>query len=346
MTEAFDETVLTESDHAAARAIARARLRAEVLTPGPERDRHVDQHPLNNRPLYILTMPVLKTFQEVVVAIKRKRPGQAYMAEFRKGKSTGWKMIKTKIKEVLPNVAFGLVPASTLSSNTDAALWREILEAHGLPVTGTAQERRSRFMNYVISSCITAGGRHFVLFIDEGQNWGEAEYTYLRDLETALADLHDYLLTTVIVGDPKLQDLSDAFRATRKDLWSRFMMAPAQFPGTDSVDDLKFYMAEHDSIKRCEYPAGSGVSYTEFFMQKAYAAGWRLEDQAQMAWEAYARAAETVGRKPENIGMQWVSEAVVEFLLAVSARDSANFASEAADWDKAIHDCCYVESLI
>jgi hypothetical protein len=336
----------TEGQSSAGRLRALAHLRHAILCPGTEREKYTDLHPLNNRPLYILTVPIKTIFLEVVTAIKRKRPGYSNCAEFRQGKSTAWVMIKREIKEVLPTIAFGLVAATGHAPFSERNLWGELLDAHELPLMGTSQDRHGRFKRFVISSCITAGGKHFVLFIDEGQNWGTREYTCLRDLETQLHDHHDLLLTTVVVGDPSLQQLSDSFRASRKDLWSRFMIKPTQFPGTNSLTDLSFYMAEHDSPVRCEYPAGSGISYTEFFMPQAFKNGWRLAAEAQLLWDAYARSASTLGRSPENIGMQWVTESIVNFLSAQTARDAPDFASDSADWDAAVLEANYLESLI
>lgn len=345
-----DHTDLLSEDESCIRPqvaeATRETIRSSALGEGPERAYYIDSHPLNQRPVQILTNSIKDSFLIVSAAIKFKRPGCAFSAEYRSGKSTALLMIKGQLPDVMPEVAFGLISAKYHDAVTERVYWGDVQVALGLVPEGTAQERQITLRSAIIAGCIQAGGRHFCLLIDEGQNWGVREYTFLRDLANQLREQDGYVLTTIIFGDPRLDELSSMFRTKRKDLWARFLMKPNRFHGISNVEDLRFFLSELDGPIRCEYPAGSGVSYTEFFLPKAYADNWRLGNQAQDVWDAFVRAAAKVSRQFGELGMQWVGETVIHFLTAQMEKDWIGFQSMPDAWDEAIVKAQFVDSLI
>lgn len=323
----------------------RRALRIAALNKGPDREAYLEMHPLNQRPVRILTQSIKDSFLSIGAAIKFKRPGCAFSAKYRSGKSTALLMIKDDLPSVMPSVAYGLISAKDHDSATERVFWGDLLIAHGLVTDGTAQERQNRLRAAIISACIQAGGRHFCLLIDEGQNWNAREYTFLRDLANQLREQDGYVLTTIVFGDPRLDEISSTFREKRKDLWARFLMSPQPFFGIRNVGDLEYFLREHDNAQRCEYPAGSGISYTEFFLPTAYESGWRLSNQAVCVWDAFERAATKVNQRFTDIGMQWVGETVIDFLTTQIPNDVAGFSGETC-WDEAIANSQFIDSLI
>ncbi|WP_234086889.1 ATP-binding protein [Azonexus sp. R2A61] len=321
-------------------------LRSATLSAGPDREYHLTNHPIYQRPVQILTNAIKDAFLIASDAVRFKRLGCSFLADFRAGKSTALEMIARHLTDVLPDVASQLVSAITHDAVTERTFYGDLLIAFGLPIDGSAQDRSSRLRGAIITACINAGGRHFCLFIDEGQNWGGREYTFLRDFSNQLRQDDRYVLSTVIFGDLRLEELASSFRSKRKDLWARFLMKPESFAGIRSIEDLKFFLSEYDNIKRCEYPAGSKLSYSEFFLPLAYASGWRLADEAQNAWDAFVRSAASVNRKLGDIGMQWVGDTVTQFLTGQMAIDVAKFKSTPDDWDAAVLHSKFIDSLI
>lgn len=321
-------------------------LRIAALSIGPDRERYFDSHPLNQRPVKVLTTSIKDAFLSVASAIKFKHPGCAFSARFRSGKSTALLMIQDKLPGEVQAVAFGLITAQEHDAATERVFWGDLLIALRLITEGTAQDRQNRLRTAIISACLQAGGRHFCLLIDEGQNWDARAYTRLRDLANQLREQDGYLLSTVIFGDPRLDDLSANFREKRKDLWARFLMRPEPFFGIRDVSELRYFFAQHDSTMLCEYPAGSGISYTEFFLPSAYESGWRLANQAQYAWDAFVRAATEIGQEISDIAMQWVGDTVIHFLITQMKNDVvAGFNFQSA-WDDAVKDSRFIDSLV
>lgn len=325
--------------------INRQDLRFSALGDGPERVQFLANHPLNQRPVKVLTQSIKESFLIISAVIKFKRPGCAFSAKFRSGKSTALLMIKEQLPTVMPQVAYGLISAKDHDAVTERVFWGDNLIARGLVTDGTAQERQNRLRAAIISACIQAGGKHFCLLIDEAQNWGNREYTFLRDLTNQLRDQDGYTVTTIAFGDPRLDETSSTFREKRKDLWARFLMKLHPFYGIRNFGDLEYFLAEHDSAKRCEYPAGSGISFTEFFLPSAYESGWRLKSQAQCVWDAFTRAAAKVNCQVIDIGMQWVGEAVIHFLITQMSNDVPGFVASSESWDEAVLNAQFIESL-
>ena len=332
--------------HASAAHRVREDLRSKCFGEGPERAFLLASHPLYQRPVEILTNAIKMAYLTVLEDIKFKRPGSSFAADFRVGKSTALLMIKRQLIGSVPEVGFELISAKDHDRVTERMFWGDILIAFNLTTTGTAQERQNRVRMAVMASCIEAGGKHFCLLIDEAQNWRASEYTWMRDLSNQLREQDGYTLTTVAWGDLRLEETSAAFRSTRKDLWARFVMTPQKFHGVRSLKDIKYFFSEHDNPRRCEYPTGSGVTFSEFFLPKAFSAGWRLEVEAPNLWDAIARAATKVNRKTGDVGMQWIGESVIRFLTVKSLHDSLEFASLPKDWDDAVEHSNFTNSLI
>jgi len=328
--------------HSAALLIREA-LRSECLY-GQERAAYLANHPLNQRPVRILTNSIKIAYLCILEDIKFKRPGSAFAADFRIGKSTALLMIKQKLIDQMPEVGFGLISAK--EAITARVFWGDVLIAFGLDISGTGQDRQNRVRNAIITACIEAGGKHFCLLIDEAQNWSETEYTLLRDLTNQLREQDGYSVTTVAWGDMRLEEISAKFRGTRKDLWARFLMSLKKFYGIRDLADLRFFLAEYDNPRRCEYPSGSGLTYSEFFLPMAFSKGWRLEREAAHLWDALDRAATKVNRKIGETGMQWVGEAVTRFLTLKMTDDSSVLSSVPKDWDVAVEHSGYTSSLV
>jgi hypothetical protein len=330
-----------QGPHIAARA-----ARATLLDDLDERIRLLPTHPLNQRPVRVLTRAIKQAFLEICGAAAYKHAGVAFCADFRVGKSTAVLMIKDWLRATLPNVAVASLSAQSHKETSERVFYGDMLLAFQLTESGTAQDRKIKLRAAIIAACREAGGTDFVLLIDEGQNWGDTEYTWLRDLANLLRDQDGFCLITAVWGDLRLDQLSSMFRTKRKDLWGRFMLKPQQFQGIRNQEDLRFFLAEHDSIKRCEFPVGSGISFTEYFLPRAYANGWRLANETENLWNAMVQAARGVGQEFSEVGMQWVGEAVIRFLTLRLRDDAADFRTDSKWWGEALALARFADAMV
>src|SRR3546814_1290838 len=83
---------------------------------------------------------------------------------------------------------------------------------------------------------------------------------------------------------------SDLGLMTRRQhqILARFLAEPIPFEGCISVDDFRKILRSYDV--NSEYPEGSGLSYTRFFLPKAYQAGFRLTNYSEEIWDALLNA--------------------------------------------------------
>lgn len=324
----------------------RDELRQAALTNGVERETYLLNHPLNMRPVEVLTKSIEDAYLQVVTAVRYRQLGLCFQAPFRLGKSTAASMIATNIAQVVDNLAVHLTIAKTHEKVTERSFYGDLCDSFMLTNQGTAEERSGRIRKGVVAACQAAGGTQFLLMIDEGQNWGEKEWEWLRDTGNILLKDNKITLTTVTFGDMRLGPLRTRFQRTRQDLWGRFMMKSTVFGGIRSMEELAYFLHQLDNAQRYEYPKGSDIAFTEFFFPLAFEAGWRLEEQTKSIWQAFSRAASEANSKVEELGMQWVTDTVVDFLISQMQSDCDGFKAAPEDWDRSVAASRYKESLI
>lgn len=326
--------------------ILREQLRQAALSSGPERDTYLVNHPLNMRPVEILTRSIEEAYLQVVTAVKFRQLGLCFQAPFRLGKTTAACIIAANISQVVERLAVHLAVAKTHEKVSERAFYGDLCDSFMLSNQGTAEERSGRLRKAIVAACQAEGGNQFLLMIDEGQNWGEKEWQWLRDTGNVLLKDSKITLSTVTFGDMQLGAIRGKFQRTRQDLWARFMMKSTVFSGIRGREDLAYFLSQLDDAEKYEYPSGSNISYSEFFLPLAYNTGWRLESQTDAIWQAFERAASTVNRKVEELGMQWVSDTVVDFLISRTLNDFEGFNCEPDGWDSSVAASRYVESLV
>jgi hypothetical protein len=215
-------------------------------------------------------------------------------------------------------------------------VWTDVLLGFDIEATGTAIDRKKAARGSVLSACREAKGDTFALYIDEAQNWSDLEFNFLRDFANELRRYFQKTIITVTVGDDKLKTVAEAIRASDKGLWSRFLRKLRDFSGIASLEELRLVMAEYDSIAGCEYPKGSGVCYSEFFVPHAFAGGWRLVHEVERLWRELEAVAIQHQKLLRDVGMQWIAESILAFLTLQLESDRAGFKPSQDDWIVAV----------
>lgn len=320
-------------------------LRVAALSAGDERLAYFVNHPLHKRPVEIVTNAVKAAYLEVYSVVTYRQLGLCFSAPFRAGKTTSASMIASKIKETIPHLAIQMIVAKSHDKVIEKQFFGDLCDSFHLTAQGTAEDRSRRIRKGIHAACQAAGGDQFLMIIDEGQNWYEKQWEWLRDMSNLLMVENKVTLTTATFGDLRLVDMQTRLKTTRQDLWARFMMKSTIFNSIRSKEDLKFFLQQLDDQVRHEYPKGSGIAYSEFFLPRAFEAGWRLESETSLIWDAFVRAAARVNKKISQIGMQWVCDTVVDFLVRLSPDDHAGFTGGDEAWDSAVEFSRFVESI-
>jgi hypothetical protein len=272
----------------------------------------------------------------VVEAIRFRRPGHGFYTKYRFGKTTMVIMIGEEIREIFPHVAVGVITAQGHDKHSEKVFWTELLESLGLAQSGTANIRKDVLRTGIVAACQEHGGDQYVLIVDEAQTWGADEFHRLRDFISKMQMIFKITVTTIVVGDPTLQDKAAAYKTTRGDLYSRFFREITRYPGITSLEMLKEFMSEYDAASANEYPPRSGICYTEFFLPDAYAAGWRLAEEAEHLWEAIEGAAKSANRVITELGMEWIGLSILSFLTVSMSEDGPQFRGDEKRWGSAV----------
>lgn len=320
-----------------------------ILRPSAADIQLLDSHPVVGNRAYLPTPPIIRAYTEISEAVAERDPGVSFVAFSRFGKTFAISVLADQLAAAFPTVPVLCVNATQHTRYSEPAFLAELFEGctrTPAPVGHLkASVLRSKLIRYLWTLAESRGSDRVVLFVDEAQNWSEPELTALRDISNDLALFARVLLVVNLFGAPGLVNLRAALlQAGRTDLIGRFMVRQFEFQGIGSVPDLAGTMACYDKVEISEYPTGSGVSYSAFFMPLAFRDGWRLEKEAGLVWECFQKIARNHGGF-KQIGMKWVASSIRRFLMAQSEWDRAGFRSTEEMWKQAISRSGFAQTL-
>jgi len=325
----------------------RALLRHAALCDSVGRQEFYLTHPVVCNTLQIATAPVRQVYEAVLQIIIHRTPGTPFIGDFRLGKTETISVVRTELQQVFPKLPSAVLVARSHDKPSEKAFFGDVLLdlKHGESQSGSAADRRIRLLRLVTSAAASLGSDRYIFFVDEGQNWGIQEYVWMRDFTNELKE-RGVRCTVIVFAHSELEALRDKVIGTKRtDLLGRFFLTPRAFRGLNNVAELRDTMAAFDNPERHEYPKGSGVCMTEFFLPLAYQQGWRLGDQADNLWCAFERVAAGRGRDAENIGMQWVMSAIRAVLFVAMETDCAGLVIDREIWAAAVGASEYESSL-
>lgn len=319
-----------------------------TLRAGEQRELLYQSHPVVLGSMKIATQPLQEAYEAIESVIVHRDPGTCFTAVFRVGKTTTIQGIREELSNTFPKLAVTCTNAKHHEKASERTFFGDLLSDYGHTNawSGTAADRRRTLINAWEAQARILGDDRLLLFIDEAQNWGETELTWLRDVTNDLRSRCISVLT-VMFGTPGLEDIRrDLMAKKRMDLIGRFLLSPRRFRGIQSAQELKHTLQAYDMAQLHDFPVGSGIAYSQFFLPEAYEQGWRLSHEAQQVWAAFA----TVGNRrlptATEIGMQWVCSTVRNFLFANTSADSAAFLGEEAMWRYAVEASGYEASIM
>lgn len=267
-----------------------------ILQRGAARDEAFLAHPLIRDKQLFAVANVRMMYESVTAALVHRRPSCCWYGQSRHGKTRSLDAIEALLRQSHPNVPFVSIDAKYHEGNVNSErnLWGDMLldwEHIGASSHNTG-DRKANVQSYLTSLCDLMGSQQLVFAIDEAQNLRTAaSWIFLKDLCNALKKRKPISIDPliIIVGQPSLVEVIEEIKGI-KDLRSRFFRAPKPFVGITSVEGVEDVLDCFDDPARDEYPANSGISYTEFFLPSAYEAKWRLASQSALLWEELSTA--------------------------------------------------------
>lgn len=265
-------------------------------------------HPLLTQNYALYTQPIAEMYQKIEHWIDCRVTG-AYIYGFSR---TG----KTKaVKEWFPALlheSYGeriavfrcIYERQSLPSQLGFAMALARGVQHRFPKSTKTRDLEWRLANYFIVRGLKTTLKQVVLFVDEAQYLREAEFHALCNLQN-LADDASVRLSVIAVGTHQLLQQRQTFILGHNiHLSARFLANRARFRGIRSAAELSQVLHGYDAMT--DWPAGSGTSYTQFFLPNAFAHGFRLAHFAASLWDVYLQFAPSSLSETLEVPMEYV----------------------------------------
>lgn len=335
-------------DEALARAAALREARQAALEPGEVRDRLYLEHPVTKNEVAVATPPLKEAYDIIESVVVHRDPGTCLLGDFRSGKTTTIKRTVCALNETFPNLPVGKALAKDHDNFTQGTFFSDLLgdAGHSGEQRGTVQEKRIRVLNMWICHARELDSDRYLLLVDEGQNWGERQWTWLRDLANDLHEKNLRLITVTFGQTWELRKLRQHLLARKRtDLIGRFLLTSRAFRGLRDVEELRQTLQAYDDPAQSAYPIDTDISYSEFFMPQAFRGGWRLAHETDRMWNEFKAIAISKNKVAENIGMNWINGAVRNFLFAQMHLDGPGFVGKPDMWRMAVRLSGYEDTL-
>lgn len=307
------------------------------LLPGPTPPRRAQlwrQHPLTawDNSL-ILPFPAMRAVaRDVIGELSRGRGGHAFIADSQFGKSTTIHYLEKIIPEVFPHMRVLSLEFERRPTPSLLSFYAHVIEAIDpyVPLRSQIDARALQAVNEFLTLALPHPPPTVVILLDEGQNVHMLQYEWLKYFVGRLQK-RGVRVMVFVFGQPKLQDVVNHIRAEHGDhLLKRFFRGIYALHGTTHVFTLKRIFQIFDQQAR--FPAGpSGWPFSQFYFPEAFAAGWRLTNEAGMAWKVM------VGDKSGvKIGTDVIRDMLQYYFLELSQYDNPSWKGTPELWQAAV----------
>lgn len=181
---------------------------------------------------------------------------------------------------------------SKLDKRTLGNCWRRLYVSIGGEET-LSQRRSDKYIsqveNYFTDLSLLNEERIVLLFVDECQRLSIEQFDVFADLQNSLRDRRVTLLIYFIGNRAEYSKTLEMIQAEEYDhLRGRFFGQQYYFCGIHTLLQVEACLSQYDTTR---YPENDGPTFTEFFLPKDFANGWRLASQAELIWKAYKKFA-------------------------------------------------------
>lgn len=196
-------------------------------------------------------------------------------------------------------------------------------------LSGGAVVLRERLIAKVVDDLRRRGTGHIALWcVDNAHNMKEAELEVLADVQQRLSDSGVQLVTVMMTNDESERTQG---RARSTFLSRRFFAHAHTLRGVAKPDDVSDILDQFDTL---DFPAGTDVRWTEFFLPRAYQQGVRLAAEGPALYGALTQCSPHADKRPATLDVLF--GAVRWALLDSTHFDHRDFRFTPEGWRKAV----------
>ena len=316
----------------------------DAWTSTPLVAEHVPKnHPLVTRDYSLYTPAIAQMVETLGHWLDDQVDGATIFGPSRFGKSSA---VDNWLQSLLSERYGGHVPL-VIWSHTDSGgaqsvgrFHSHLLHASRHPLAKAARsplDRQHMLIERWAELASQGGGRFLVLVIDEAQGMTQREWLWLVELHSILEKERIRLCVFSIASMQFFDEPVGMALSGGAHVAARFMLAAEPFHGVRGVDELRFVLSGYD--QGTEWPKRSGVSFTAGLAPAAWAAGFRMADQAEGLMQAMQDELPPKYEGPLEFPMKTVAQAARHALLRVAGGADPSDVTSAASWRTIVAGC-------
>jgi hypothetical protein len=296
-------------------------------------------HPMLRHRGFTVPCPPLREFEAAFNALVAQ--GELSMCCYghpRVGKTMACAHLRAKLEERGSMVIhWATLVRDDKDRESGDSLYHQLLLGEGLKLTFAPTQALNALISRSLADADRLGTDKVLIAIDEAQNMTVRKWWMLKKLFDDLSE-QGFAPFVLLMAQMEILDCLESLRSTQKSvpLVDRFLLRLHKYPGV-KVADFANVLGFYDEAR---WPA-AGPTFTEHFVPKLWAAGWRLRDTSPHFVGAFQRLAGELAQDASEFGMKY---------LTTSVRALMNFG--AADVDSltdlagAVNHCVRTSGLI
>ncbi len=305
-------------------------------------------HPLRTHSRLFVTEPIKEVYRQVKRTLLIGGTSQCFTGMPGVGKTCALEVVAELFSIELPQLP---VLKHSMYTQKERVGLREgilhFLRSIGHPVedgTGTAVKFR-------IENALEERGRHsgmntVALLVDEAQVMKEEDWNFLKDLHNYLAQHKIVLVSVFMAQSPQFQIAIKQLRTdSRTDLVGRFAMRHSALGQLSTVEDLRDILKNIDE----EVWPENGPTWTEFYLPKAWKAGYRLASEAEKFYQEMNNVAPKSHKEGFSFPARMTFVAIRAFLVTMANEDliegETSFVAPRDAWSKAIEEAALAAAM-
>jgi len=305
-----------------------------ILEDTPLRRELLAVHPALEKRQCIATPMAREMYRTFKMAVLLGERGAYYMGSPDDGRTSALRICMQLLDNEYPKIASYYHCSTEVAILSEKVALQDMLSSAGHEaLSGTVIPLRERLVGKIVDDLRRRGSGHTAVWcVDNAHNMQQRELEVLADLQHRLWECGVQLLTVMMTdaGSSAAGNTSNSRSCVA--LLTHFFRKKIKLRGLSKPEDLSEILDAFDTL---EFPEGTNVRWTEFFLPRAYANGFRLEGEGVHLYEAIAHCFPDPGNAAPTMGVLF--SAIRWTLLRSAGFDQGDFHLLPQDWSRAVN---------
>lgn len=313
------------------------------LTDPAVRAKLLIHHPLLKTVEVLMTPPIREFYRVVKRVVNLREPGCCFIGPSGVGKTSALWLVDKMLRAEQPKIAIFMHETQNQQMPSVRAFFKNFLNTvNHKEKKGETYDLRLRVTNRLVDDARASGLDMAILLIDEAHAMSIQDFLFLKDVDNSLNGEGIKLVTIMMGQRPDFDGVLRKLRDQRRlDLIARFTIRQMQFRAYSTIEDLAEVFG---GIDEAIFPPESTMTWTEFFFPEAYAAGFRMKNEAPSLYAALRGLAANGGEQTFPARQAFL--AIRAFMVDNAAFDSMTMRLRAEAWREAIEYAKVQEAML